>query len=383
MRFSRITLTNWKNFTSADVALPNRAFLIGPNASGKSNFLDAFRFLRDLAVAGGGLQRACDMRGGVSKIRCLAARKPPGVGIKVELDDDGNTWSYELVFKQRTQFPASPVVESEMVKRNGEILLSRPNDDDRRDERLLIQTALEQIYANKAFRAAADHFAKISYLHLIPQMIRDSTTFPREFDLPDMYGGHFLERIARTHERTRKAWLRRISELLKIVVPQLEKFDLQIDDRGIPHLVATYKHWRPSAGLQNETQFSDGTLRLIGLLWMLQEGAGLLLMEEPELSLHKGVISQLAPFIHKAQMRAKDSPRQVLISTHSVDLLSDSGIDASELILFQPTEAGTKLRVGAEIAEVVALMESGMSAGDAALPYTQSPDVEQMRLFEL
>lgn len=383
MRFSHITLTNWKNFTSAEAELPDRAFLIGPNASGKSNFLDAFRFLRDLAAPGGGLQRACDARGGVSRIRCLAARNPPGVGIRVKLADNDNTWTYELVFTQRTQFPASPVVRREIVRHNGSVLLSRPNDDDKRDERLLSQTALEQIYANQSFRALADHFSKISYLHLIPQMIRDSTTFPREFDLPDMYGGHFLERIARTSERTRKARLAQIGKLLKVVVPQLEQFDLQIDDRGIPHLVATYRHWRPNAGQQNETQFSDGTLRLIGLLWMLQDGAGLMLMEEPELSLHKGVITQLASFIHRSQMRAKGGPRQVLISTHSVDLLSDKGIDASELILFQPSETGTKLLIGAQIKDVVTLMESGMSAGEAALPYTQTPSMEQMRLFEL
>ncbi len=382
MRFSRITLTNWKNFTSADVALPNRAFLIGPNASGKSNFLDAFRFLRDLASPGGGLQRAYDVRGGVSRIRCLAAHNPPGVGITVELDDNGDIWMYELVFNQRMQFPASPVVISEIVKHNGNMLLARPNENDKRDERLLSQTALEQIYANRAFRAIADHFSGISYLHLIPQVIREQTEFPNVFDSSE-YGGHLLERIANTPGRARNTRIEKMAEFLKAVIPQLSEFKFEISTGGFPHLVAKYSYWRPNAGQQNETQFSDGTLRLIGLLWMLQEGAGLMLMEEPELSLHKGVISQLAPFIHKAQERTKDGPRQVLISTHSVDLLSDNGIDASELILFQPSETGTKLRVGAEIAEVVALMESGLSAGDAALPYTQSPDVEQMRLFEL
>ena len=49
LRFSNIRLQNWKNFASCDVAVGKRAFLVGPNASGKSNFLDAFRFLRDLA----------------------------------------------------------------------------------------------------------------------------------------------------------------------------------------------------------------------------------------------------------------------------------------------------------------------------------------------
>ncbi len=44
MRFVQIGLVNWKNFSSVDVELQQRVFLVGPNASGKSNFLDAFRF---------------------------------------------------------------------------------------------------------------------------------------------------------------------------------------------------------------------------------------------------------------------------------------------------------------------------------------------------
>jgi predicted ATPase len=84
MIISRVILTNWRNFRSADIPLGRRAFLVGPNASGKSNFLDAFRFLRDIAKSeGGGLQKAVSERGGISKIRCLAARRDPQVGIEV------------------------------------------------------------------------------------------------------------------------------------------------------------------------------------------------------------------------------------------------------------------------------------------------------------
>ena len=45
MHFSRIHLRNWKNFNQIEAPLQSRVFIIGPNASGKSNLLDAFRFL--------------------------------------------------------------------------------------------------------------------------------------------------------------------------------------------------------------------------------------------------------------------------------------------------------------------------------------------------
>lgn len=73
MYFTRLKLKNWRNFVNVDLALEKRLFITGPNASGKSNLLDAFRFLRDIAKDGGGLQQAIRERGGLTKIRCLAA----------------------------------------------------------------------------------------------------------------------------------------------------------------------------------------------------------------------------------------------------------------------------------------------------------------------
>jgi predicted ATPase len=98
IEFSNLHLRNWKNFVQVDVDIGNRLFLVGPNASGKSNFLDVFRFLRDLAVSGGGFQEAISKRGGVSAIRCLAARRYPDVEIHVALrgDVDSPSWEYEF-----------------------------------------------------------------------------------------------------------------------------------------------------------------------------------------------------------------------------------------------------------------------------------------------
>ena len=86
MLISRLQLQNWRNFKKIEVDLRDRVFVIGPNASGKSNLLDVFRFLRDVAKPkGGGLQRAVEMRGGMTKVRCLLARSNPEVLIEVDL----------------------------------------------------------------------------------------------------------------------------------------------------------------------------------------------------------------------------------------------------------------------------------------------------------
>ena len=69
MIINRLIVKNWRNFQHIDVPLRERQFIVGPNASGKSNLLDIFRFLRDIAKAeGGGFQKAISDRGGVSKM---------------------------------------------------------------------------------------------------------------------------------------------------------------------------------------------------------------------------------------------------------------------------------------------------------------------------
>src|SRR5438552_2211590 len=73
LRFTKLYLGNWRNFRQVEVELQRRAFLVGPNASGKSNLLDLFRFLHDLVAVGGGFQEAVRRRGDVSTLRCLSA----------------------------------------------------------------------------------------------------------------------------------------------------------------------------------------------------------------------------------------------------------------------------------------------------------------------
>lgn len=108
MFVSHIVLQNWRNFRRVDCPLSQRQFIVGPNAAGKSNFLDVFRFLRDIAKPeGGGIQKAIKDRGGLSKIRSLAARQNPAVTIEIHLkesiDDDDPTWRYLLELKQESR----------------------------------------------------------------------------------------------------------------------------------------------------------------------------------------------------------------------------------------------------------------------------------------
>lgn len=291
LKIRKLRLRNWKNFADVDVSIKDRVFLVGPNASGKSNFLDVFRFLRDLALAGGGFQEAVRRRGGVSAIRCLAARRHPDIEVCVDLTDEKAevVWTYELVFYQDNQ--RRPFIRGERVLRNGELQVNRPNAEDKDDPARLTQTYLEQVNVNKSFRSIAEFFTAIRYLHIVPQLVRDPDRSVGRIN--DPFGGDFLEQVAKTPERTRNSRLRRIQKALQLAVPQLEEIDLHRDARGTPHLRGKYQHWRAQGAWQTEEQFSDGTLRLMGLLWAVMETGGALLLEEPELSLHTEIVRVL------------------------------------------------------------------------------------------
>lgn len=378
MIFSRISLKNWRNFRNVDVRLAERALLVGPNASGKSNFLDALRFLRDIATDGGGLQKAVSVRGGLSKIRCLAARREPDVEIAVDVAEGGLAqWKYEIGIKQDPRGYRQPFLTHERVWRGEQLVLRRPDEADRSDRLRLTQTHLEQVNSNKDFRGLAKFFESVRYLHLVPQLVRNPEGYQGQGTPNDPYGRNFLEVIARTPQKTRASRLRRIEAALRKAVPQLKNLADIKDESGVPHLEAVYEHWRAQGARQREDQFSDGTLRLIGLFWALLDGEAPLLLEEPELSLHAEIVKILPTLFSQVQRRTR---RQMLISTHSWDLLSDQGIGANEAVLLHPDREGTVAILAADDPGILESLESGLTVADVVLPRTRPGDLDKLVL---
>lgn len=388
MRFTNLELKNWRNFTHVNVKLARRMFIVGPNAIGKSNLLDVFRFLREIAIEGGGLATAVKNRRGIRKLRSLHYRAPASSDIEIQVEVtsvDGVEWRYLLAFnknKGNSNLADVPVVTREAAWKRlasdgaWEKLFSRPENADQDDSKLLTQTWLQQVTQNRSIRELAEFFSSISYLHLVPQLIREEQRPAEERLGADAYGRDLLSRIRGTAAATQKARLERIRKVLAIAVPKLTQLELIPDQNNNPHLQAKFRHWRGPAATQDEREFSDGTLRLIGLLWALQERSGPLLLEEPELSLHTALVRQLAPFIGRAQRAA--GGRQAFISTHSDELMSDEGIGPNEILLVRSATEGSQVLLGADISEIRLALEAGLTAADVVMPMTAK---EQIDLF--
>lgn len=381
---SRLQLFNWKNFHECDVNISPRCFIIGANAAGKSNLLDAIRFLRDIARQGGGLQNAVEQRGGVTKIRCLAARQRTDIFIETELRDMESgelRWKYSLKIKNvgggimKNQAEVLEEIVYDATKR--ENILRRSSDDEKEDTETLKYTHLEQATVNGSFRAIRNAFSDVEYLNVIPQLVRESGSTLLTSGKEDYYGRNFLNRLSLLPERTRKSYLNRISKILSSVVPQLEELSFKKDDMGIPHIEARYKHWRKRGSKQDETVFSDGTLRLIGFLFAMSDGNGIILLEEPEINLNSGIVEQMPEYIASIQRSRK---RQVFVTTHSYEMLSNEGIRMSEVLVLDTSDEGTKVEVVSNIPSLKAIIDTGMSVGDAVMPYVKPSTVSQMNV---
>lgn len=372
MLVSRVRLKNWRNFREIEVPLREVSYLLGPNASGKSNLLDAFRFLRDVSKpSGGGLQAAMADRGGISKLRCLHARRDPEVEIDVDISESAGgsvRWRYRLAFKTEGKGLQRVLVSHEEVWEGDAKILSRPDTEDALDPTRLTQTHLEQIQANTKFRDLAGFLAGTTYLHLVPQLLKFSEKIGGRHLADDPFGQGFLERVAKTPDKTRKARLHKINLALSKAVPQFEELKFEKDELGRPHLEARHHHHRPRAGWQSEEHFSDGTLRLIGLFWSLLEGNSMLLLEEPELSLNDEIVRQIPLVIQRLQ-RNRKVKRQILVSTHSNALLSNLGIDGLGVVVLEPTAEGTQAR-SLDKDERMAIND-GLSIAEVVLPKTR------------
>ena len=376
MHISRLKLKNWRNFKLGEIGnLPESVYVLGPNAAGKSNFLDAVRFLRDVSKhRGGGLQDAIERRGGVGKIRCLHARNDTEILIEADIVDENGSfvWKYELGFNIPPKGKRDPQVTKEQVTSFGPdgsptVLISRPEKADRKDELLLRETHIEQISANADFRELADFFSGATYVHLVPQLLKFGDQIGGRVIDDDPFGQEFMLRIARTSPRTRDARLKRIETALRTIVPQLEDLKFLKDDiTGQPHLEIKFKHHRPRGAKQREDQFSDGTLRIMSILWLLQErGSSPLLLEEPELSLNEEIVAQLPRIMASVKSKSR-SGRQFIVTTHSQALLSNTGIDPRGIVIITPSDDGSSIRSVSN--DEQAALNAGLSPAEAVLP---------------
>ena len=256
-----------------------------------------------------------------------------------------------------------------------ENVLERDHSSDNEDDETLRFTHLEQPTANSKFREIKDVFQTTEYLNVIPQFVREADSMMFSSGMEDYYGRNFMKRLSMLNTTTRNKYLKIINEVLLKAVPQLENLSFVKDEKGVPHIEAKYIHWRAKGSKQNEQMFSDGTIRLIGFLFAMLDGNGIILLEEPETNLHTAIVKAIPEFIAKVQRSKK---RQVVVTTHSYEILSNQGIRPDELIILRPTPEGTIAQNVQQDGVASAMLDAGLSAADVAMAETKAQNISDI-----
>jgi hypothetical protein len=69
---------------------------------------------------------------------------------------------------------------------------------------------------------------------------------------------------------------------------------------------------------------------------------------------------------------------QVILTSHSPDLLADEGIRADEVLLLTPTSDGTIGATLNQFPDAMELMEAGLPLADVVRPRSEPPDIERL-----
>jgi len=342
----RVVLKNYKSIAACDVQLGPLTFLVGPNGAGKSNFLDALRFVADALRTS--LDHALRDRGGINDVRRRSGGHPTHFGMRLSFClRSGEKGHY--AFRIGSQRGGGYEVQQEECYLYG-TSASHFRVENGNITSVSAQTApavssdrlyLVNVSGLPEFRSVYDAFSNMGFYSLNPDRIRDLQP-PDSGKLLARDGSNLagvLAQLAAQNPATKQ----RIEEYLGKIVPGV---------RRVEHRVLgpkeTIEFGQAVAGSEFPWRFlaanmSDGTLRALGILVaLLQSGDGngtgqyvpLVGIEEPELALHPAAAGVLIDSLREASRTT-----QVLVTSHSPDLLDNPQLD-TDTILAVVADAG-------------------------------------------
>ena len=346
---TRVVLKNYKSIAACDVQLQPLTFLVGRNGSGKSNFLDALRFVAD--ALNSSLDHAVRARGGIHDVCKRSGRRitdPDYFSIRLEFAlPDGSAGYYAFQIETRlTRY----VVQTEECKfQNGNPTTSdiyfnvvNGNVTDT-SVKVAPAAARDRLYLVNAsglpeFRPIYDAFSRMGFYNLNPDIIRDLQD-PDSGDMLVQDGSNLTSIFNELPSEVK----RNIQEYLQVVVPGVQHVHVRKfgpkETLGFRERVVDGKH--SLRFLANN--MSDGTLRALGILVALFQGnqqtqrrVTLVGIEEPETALHPGAVAVLLDSLRDAAHRM-----QVIVTTHSPELLDDKHLDVNSILAVEAHDGDT------------------------------------------
>ena len=385
---TRIALRNYKSIAACDVQLAPLSFLVGPNGCGKSNFLDALRFVAEALRFS--LDHALRDRGGIQEVRRRSGGHPNHFGIRLDLQLPcaAGWYAFRVAAKpggrysvQREEcFVLGAEGHGSYKVADGKVIDSTiPNPPACASDRLY----LVNMSGLDVFRPLYDALSGMGFYNLNPEAIRDLQS-PDPGELLKRDGSNLasvLSNLDSDRKKDVEEYLAAITPGVTGVVAQAMGAKLTLDFR---QEVRGAKHpWRFPA-----SNMSDGTLRALGVLVALFQGSGgapgrrhLVGIEEPESALHPAAAEVLIDSLTDASQLA-----QVMVTSHSADLLDNDTIPDNSILAVLSEHGETRIGPLDEAGRS-ALRDHLFTAGELLRMDQLHPDPErsaprQLDLFE-
>ncbi len=351
---TRVVLDNYKSIAHCDVRLGPLNYLVGPNGAGKSNFLDALRFVADALEQSVG--QALRSRGGGASI-CHAPHRQQG-SFRIHLEfrgPDGADGNYTLKVGQSIgNTPSAPweVQEERLVlpSRQGGTGSGLGGQFPGNGPFLGDRLGLSLVADEPAYREVYAALTRMLFYNIKPRNIEDVVTFePGQFLPPD--GSNLASVFFRlglppddVNDRINEYLRSILPGLVKVRVEPVMKEDLPPDVQKVALL---FEQQFQAGGIHLfwPSQMSEGTLRSLAVLTALLQATttegprpSLVAIEEPEAQIHPAALGVLRDAMVEASFST-----QVVVTTHSADVLDSKDVDTDSILAVSAEDGVTHI----------------------------------------
>ena len=368
---SKVDLRQFRSFRSAKVDFDNPTFLVGQNGAGKSNFTDALSFLAEAMTSP--LQTVFDRRGGTGAVgtifRRSSARGRAGtLVLSVQLKDlNEEAKSARYTIKTSPKGDHDFAVEQEICvveMRNGSKNFFKRSNGMFESNVPSLEPALEcgalalpLIGGHARFQPVLRFLAEMRVYRIEPRTLRNMQDPDSGLRLrPD---GSNAASVLREIQRRAPRGFQKACELLAAIAPKTVEVTPKVQGNKLS--LQFTQQWSASKKVKFDAfSMSDGTLRAVGLIAAVfqRPAPSVLVIEEPEATMHPGALGAVLDLVEHA---SRDM--QVVVTTHSPDVLDASWIEGRHLRIVQWENGATEILPASDASQRI-IGDGVMRAGE-------------------
>lgn len=295
---TKLRLHNWKSFEDSTIYIDPLTFLIGTNASGKSNVLDAFDFLR-LDINGRPTESINNqIRGGEDWI---IRKGEESAWLELTIEDNGREIQHKVVITKS---------DNELHSMSKTVFVNSP--DDPSGAYAIVQDCLNKVFILEPMPNKMRQYSKVSKL-----LQRD--------------GSNIAGVLAALPDEEKRRLEQELTEYIK-PLPEQDINRVEAVTVGLTHsdaMLYCYEGWNPDVPV-DARGMSDGTLRFAAIVVALLtvKPHSLLIIEEVDNGLHPSRAKELIKVLKEV---SHNRNVDILCTTHNPVLISELG---NEMIPF-------------------------------------------------